>query len=73
LLCARFPSDDELRLLASAHRRFLKQYQSGRAAALELLSVGETPRDISLPVEEHAAMTLTASLMMNLDETITKQ
>ena len=55
------------------HDQFLQQYRQDKQAAVELLSVGEAPRDRSLPVDEHAAMTMTASLIMNLDETITKE
>ena len=43
------------------------------AAAKLLLATGEKPRDVSLDVSEHAAMTIMASLILNLDETITKE
>jgi hypothetical protein len=44
-----------------------------RAAAVKLLTVGETTCDSALGDVEHAAMTMTASLIMNLDETISKE
>ena len=44
-----------------------------RAAGKLLLAIGERPRDASLDVSEHAAMTIVASLILNLDETITKE
>jgi hypothetical protein len=71
--CGRSPSDSEVSVLLRAHGQFLKQYRRNKQAAVELLSVGETACDNSLPVDEHAAMTMTASLIMNLDETITKE
>ncbi len=71
-LVARYPTDREHELFLQAHRAFLSTYRGRQDAALELLSVGETPRDLTLDPARHAAMTMTASLMMNLDESITK-
>jgi hypothetical protein len=73
LACGRRPSDTERSILVRAYDGFLRQFRAGGLAAAELLSVGETPRDESLPIYEHAAMTMTASLILNLDETITKE
>jgi hypothetical protein len=42
-------------------------------AARKLLSVGERPRDPSLDVAELAAYAGMASLILNLDEVITKE
>ena len=70
---AREPTDEELAVLASAHRTFLEQFWQDEAAAASLLSVGEAPRDPSLDAAEHAAMTMTASLILNLDEALTKE
>lgn len=72
-LVSRPPTDDEFELLQQAYASFLSKYQDDRPASLRLLSVGEKPRDESLDPVEHAAMTMTASLMMNLDESITKE
>jgi hypothetical protein len=41
-------------------------------AALKLLTVGESRRDDRLPAEELAAYTIVASVILNLDETVTK-
>jgi len=71
--CGRFPSDSEASVLLRSHDQFLEQYRRDKQAAVDLLSVGETACDHSLPVDEHAAMAMTASLIMNLDETITKE
>ncbi|MFK8111313.1 MAG: PSD1 and planctomycete cytochrome C domain-containing protein [Rubripirellula sp.] len=73
LTTARTPTDPELRLLANAHSKFLRHYRSDTSAANELLTVGESTRDKRLDPIQHAAMTMTASLILNLDETISKE
>ncbi len=73
LACGRFPSERELGLLEDAYHEFLETYQRDPEAASKLLSVGETARDPSLPLAKHAAMTMTASLILNLDEIVTKE
>ncbi len=73
LLCGRLPSEKESQVLTAAYRRFVDQYEKDTESAAKLLAVGQTKRDRSLPTAEHAALTMTASLMMNLDEAITKE
>ncbi|MCG8652106.1 MAG: DUF1549 and DUF1553 domain-containing protein, partial [Pirellulales bacterium] len=73
LACGRFPSDEEMRVLQRSYQKFQEQYRADQQAAKKLLAVGQTPRDASLPLIDHAAMTMTASLIMNLDEAITKE
>ena len=70
---ARPPSSEEAAVLESAHRSFLERFQQDAEGSKGLLSVGEKPRDESLDAVRHAAMTLTASLILNLDETLTKE
>ena len=72
-LVARFPDRDEREMLKSAYESFLKEYRADETRAKELLTVGEKPRDETLDTVEHAAMTMTASLIMNLDEAVTKE
>ena len=72
-LVSRRPSAPEAALLSDAFESFHQEYRDREAAALELLRIGEKPRDTSLDPIRHAAMTMTASLMMNLDEAITKE
>ena len=47
--------------------------QTDPAAAARLLSQGESPRDGSLDGNELAAYTTVASLILNLDEVVTRQ
>jgi hypothetical protein len=57
------------------HRLLEKQqaiYRKDPAAALKLLAVGESPRNVTLDPEELAAWTMVASTLLNLDETVTK-
>ena len=72
-LTSRQPTDNERKLLVRAHGDFRKQFTGRRDEALKLLKTGEKPRDKKLDPIQHAAMTMTASLMMNLDESITKE
>lgn len=73
LVTSRSPSEAEIavfeRILASA----MDEYQNDPEAANALLSIGESPRDETLNVEQHAAWTMVASAMLNLDETLTRE
>jgi hypothetical protein len=73
LATARQPSAEELSVIADAHASFLKSFRRNPAGAKKLLATGEGPRDTSLDVTEHAAMTMTASLLLNFDETLSKE
>ncbi len=70
---ARLPSVSERGLLLMAHSALLENFQEHIGDARELLSNGEAPYDASLDCVELAALTMTASLIMNLDEAITKE
>jgi hypothetical protein len=73
LATARRPSGKEISVLRSLLEGRLKVFKQDRQAALKLLSVGESPRNKKLDVAELAAYTTVASVIYNLDETITKQ
>ena len=73
LLLGRELRETELVLLVEAHREFFHKYDHDKKAAKKLLAVGEKPREEQLDVSEHAAMTMVASLILNLDETVTKE
>ena len=72
LVLGRSPSADELDVLAAAHRRLFDGFRADPGAAAKLLSVGESPRDADLDPAEHAAATMAANLLLNLDEAVTK-
>jgi hypothetical protein len=69
---ARSPSAEEMRVLRREFQYYLDRNLSNPAAARDLVSLGEHPRDEKLPAEELAAYTATASMLFNLDETVTK-
>jgi hypothetical protein len=51
----------------------LRAYAQNPQAAAKLLAVGESVRDKRLNASELAAWTTVASVILNLDETVTKQ
>ena len=70
---ARRPGEDESGVLASSLAHFRDHFASDPDAAERYLRQGESPRDQSIPPTELAAYTSVASLILNLDETITKE
>jgi hypothetical protein len=73
LLTGRKPSEAELAVLTGSFRTQLDRFRKDQAAALKLVSTGESPRDEKLDVAELAAYTAVASLIMNLDEVVTRE
>ena len=67
----RAPEREEVTILKRGLERNLKVYAADKGAAEELLKSGESRRDGSLSITEHAAYTLLAQTILNLDETIT--
>jgi hypothetical protein len=60
-------------VLLSALTRLRTQYAADKPAAVKLLGVGESKRDEKLDPVEHAAYTGLCSLILNLDEVLTKE
>ena len=60
-------------ILLGSYRHYLDNFQTDRRAALELVRQGESERDQVLDVAQLASYTTVASLILNLDETITKE
>jgi hypothetical protein len=73
LATARKPSGKETGVLRTLLRHRLDAFRKDPQAAIKLLAVGDSPRDKRLDPAEHAAWTTIASVILNLDETITKQ
>jgi hypothetical protein len=73
LVVARKPTPAEMRVLRAGLDRRLRHYARDRASALKLARAGEAEFDKSLDPAETAAWSLTASLILNLDEAITKE
>jgi hypothetical protein len=73
LLTARPPRSVELKILCADLEKHLTRYRRNGEAALKLLSVGESKRDERLDTAELAAYTAVANLILNLDETISRE
>ncbi len=73
LLTAREPEERELKILASRWRKLVTHFAAHPEEALQLLSVGESPRDDTLDAAEHAAYAAVCSLLLNLDEVLSKE
>ena len=73
LALARPPKPQEQRVLLDALGQFQARYKAKPDAAVKYLSQGNSPRDPKLDTTELAAYTALASLIFNLDETITKE
>ena len=70
---ARPPSPTEQKVLLAGYQRVLKRYQADPQAAEKLVSTGESPRDKTLDVAEHAALAAMLNMILNLDEVMTKE
>jgi hypothetical protein len=73
LATARPPTGAERQILLAAFERLRQQYQADPSAATKLVGAGDWPRDPKLDVSELAAYTGLASLVLNLDEVISKE
>ena len=60
-------------ILAAALAKQRKLFAADEPAALKLLKVGDSPRNEKLNAIEHAAFTAVCTMILNLDETLTKQ
>lgn len=71
LVLGREPDAGELAIMKNALGRNIAIYENGEAEAAKLLDAGESGRDRGLAPVEHAAYTILAQIMLNLDEAIT--
>ena len=69
----RLLTPQETELLLGVLRNFEQKYQAKPDAAVQLISEGKSSRDEKLNPAELAAYAGVASVILNLDETITKQ
>jgi len=72
LCTARAPSEREISILEKSLARHREKYKADQAAAEKLVAVGEAARPKDLDVSEHAAWTAVCNVMLNMDETISK-
>ncbi|MFZ4766354.1 MAG: DUF1553 domain-containing protein, partial [Roseimicrobium sp.] len=69
---SRQPSESESAIVQQALHQHLEKYRSNTAAAQQAISYGESKPNEQIDVAELAAYTLVANLVLNLDETVTK-
>ncbi|MEM6278762.1 MAG: DUF1553 domain-containing protein, partial [Verrucomicrobiota bacterium] len=69
---ARKPESGELATLLDIYEHSLASFTGAAEKSAALLSAGDSPRDETLPADEHAAWTLVASMILNLDEVMTR-
>ncbi len=72
LVLARKPSPAEKKILSGSLARFRAQFAANKDGAVKLLKVGESSRNEKLDAAEHAAWTSLCSLLLNLDEAVSK-
>jgi hypothetical protein len=70
---ARPPSAREKRILTAVHHDMSATYQNDLKGALDLISTGESKRAENVNQLELVAWTAVANVLLNLDETITKE
>ncbi|MEM7009954.1 MAG: DUF1553 domain-containing protein [Verrucomicrobiota bacterium] len=73
LALAREPDDTELATLTNGFDKHLDHYKSNPTAAEQIRAIGGKPAAAEIDTAEHAAYTAIANLILNLDETITRE
>ena len=73
LCTARPPDELRVEVMRDVFDAQLAHYRADPAAAEALLAVGESERDAALDPAEHAAWTVLASMLLNLDETLNRE
>ena len=69
---SRLPSPEELELIEAAYASQKALFDVDNEAALKAIKVGESLPADSTPPAEFAAWTMIANLVLNLDETVTR-
>jgi hypothetical protein len=72
LATGRVPRAEETRVLASTMEKLRADFSAHPNDAASVLKVGASPVDPALPAPELAAASAVASMILNLDETLTK-
>ncbi len=70
---ARLPTLKEQKILSDIYEEMLNTYQQDLTSAVELISAGESKRPQQINELKLAAWTAVAQVILNLDETVTKQ
>ncbi|MGI9473355.1 MAG: DUF1553 domain-containing protein, partial [Rubripirellula sp.] len=73
MVTSRQPNTAELDVLSNRIDLLQKDYEAHVDEALSLLAVGESKRDETLDPAEHAAYSMVCSVLLNLDEALSRQ
>jgi hypothetical protein len=71
-ILARNPQPDELAIVAAELANHLERYRQDTDAATKLITHGESKPPADMNGSELAAYTLIANMLLNLDETLTR-
>lgn len=72
LVAARYPDETEQDELTAVLNRFLQRYANDADAASKLITMGQSEPLTTVDARELAAYTLLANLILNLDESVTR-
>jgi hypothetical protein len=72
VVLSRAPDANEMAITQAQFEAHRERYSKDEAAATALISTGESKPDPALPPVELAAYTLVANMILNLDETLTR-
>ena len=73
LVLAREPDPRVLEILTSGYSDYVSRYENDEESAKALIEIGKSTPDAALAAAELAALTNVASVLLNLDETVTKE
>ena len=72
IVTSRRPTAAEAKILKTSLDKQMARFQQNKPAAEQLIKYGESPAKAGLDAAELAAYTMVANLLLNLDETLTK-
>ncbi|MEX0288282.1 MAG: PSD1 and planctomycete cytochrome C domain-containing protein [Flavobacteriaceae bacterium] len=73
LATSRAPDSSELEILQNQLKQLRQLYRSSPEEALKVTSIGDFRKNSTLELADHASYSVLGSLLLNLDETITRQ
>jgi hypothetical protein len=73
MVTSRWPSEEEQQVLETAVAKYKQRFTNDPAKAQRVVLVGESPRNTALETVELAAWSTLCLMLLNLDETLTKE
>jgi hypothetical protein len=61
------------KVIKDSYHSQLKVFEQEPSRAVNLLKIGESPRDESLDINQHATWTILCSMILNLDEAMNRE